>query len=153
MFVEPKKSSGVPSPEQGNLNGEVTAEQSFDEAVADVFPTFAKAEAAVLVTYAVWLAVLAPWDGFIRVVLAALALGSAAGPPLLAKAAVVNRGPDSKVQESAAFALCVALCNCLPALFLGGSMFASFAFEISNLAASLCFSSINRSTPYNATLR
>ena len=127
MSAETKKGSRGPSPDQRIPDGEVTAGQSFDEAVADVFPTFAKAEAAILITYALWLALFAPWDGFIRVVLASLALGSAAGPPLLAKAAVVNRGPDSKVQESAAFALCIALCNCLPALFLSGSTFASFA--------------------------
>jgi diguanylate cyclase (GGDEF)-like protein len=125
MFAETKIGAGGSAPEQLNLAGDVTAEQSFDEAVADVFPTFARAEAAVLATYAVWLAFFAPWDGFIRVVLAALALGSAAGPLLLAKTAA-NRGPNSKIQESAAFALCIALCNCLPALFLGGSTFASF---------------------------
>jgi len=55
MFAETKIDSGGPSPEQQNLAGEVTAEQSFDEAVADVFPTFAKTEAAVLITYAAWL--------------------------------------------------------------------------------------------------
>jgi hypothetical protein len=126
MSVETEKGSVGPAPDQRNLAREVTAEESFDEAVADVFPTFAKAEAATLTTYALWLAFFAPWDGFIRVVLAALALASAVGPPLLAKAAIKNRSPGSKVQESAAFALCIALCNCLPALFLGGSTFASF---------------------------
>ena len=126
MSAETKKGFVGPALDQQNPAAEVTAEQSFDEAVADVFPTFAKAEAAILTTYALWLAFFAPWDGFIRVVLAALALGSAVGPPLLAKTAITDRGPGSKVQESAAFALCIALCNCLPALFLGGSTFASF---------------------------
>jgi diguanylate cyclase (GGDEF)-like protein len=107
--------------------GEITADQSFNEAVADIFPQFAMAEAIILVAYAVWLAAFAPWDGFIRVVLASLALGSALAPPLLAKAAVKDQGADSKVQESAAFALSIALCNCLPALYLGASLSAAFA--------------------------
>ncbi len=106
---------------------DITAEQSFNEAVADIFPQFAMVEAVVLGCYAVWIAAFAPWDGFIRVVLATLALGSAFGPPLLAKATVKDQGADSKVQESAAFALSIALCNCLPALFLGAPMFAAFA--------------------------
>ena len=126
MSAEEKEQSAGDTATSRKLADEVTAEQSFDEAVADVFPTFATAEAIVLGVYAVWVALFAPWDGFIRAVLAALALGSAAGPPLLATAAVARRGTDSKVQESAAFALCIALCNCLPALFLGGSTYASF---------------------------
>lgn len=125
MLAEAKSVADNSSPTQQNLAADVTAEQSFDEAVADVFPTFARAEAAVLGLYALWLALFAPWDGFVRAVLAAMALGSAAGPLLLAKTAT-SRGADSKVQESAAFALCIALCNCLPALFLGGSTFAAF---------------------------
>lgn len=126
MFAEPKKRGPFgPAVEPKNPSAEVTAEQSFDEAVADVFPTFAQAEAAVLLGYAAWLAFMAPWDGFVRAVLAALALASAVGPLLLARSAVENRGTESRVQESAAFALAVALCNCLPALYLAGSTFAA----------------------------
>lgn len=123
--AEPLEAAAVqPGPAAG---GEITAEQSFNEAVADIFPTFAKAEAVILGCYAVWLIALAPWDLFIRVVLASLALGSAFGPPLLAKAAVQNQSADAKVQESAAFALSIALCNCLPALYLGAPISAAFA--------------------------
>jgi hypothetical protein len=67
---------------------DITVEQCFNEAVTDIFPRFAMVEAVVLGCYAVWIAVFAPWDGFIRVVMATLALGSAIGPPLLAKATV-----------------------------------------------------------------
>ena len=79
MFVETKSRSESQAQQPPNHTGEVTAEQSFDEAVADVFPTFAKAEAAVLLAYAAWIALMAPWDGFIRAVLATMAAGSAAG--------------------------------------------------------------------------